>query len=246
MTAQQPPPFPRTEAQYRARPRLLDLFCGAGGAAMGYHRAGFDVVGVDINPQPDYPFEFVLADALEVLAVHLPKWQMDEQRFDAIHASPPCQGYSIGALNSGSAKALAPRLIRDVREQLQRTSVPWVIENVNGARTDMRETPEGYFVLCGTMFSDDMPRRHRLFEARPFLWPPVHPKCVGHNKRLAARLGVDRRSVEVASVHSEDYLLWRDLMGMPWADAAGLSLAIPPAYTEWIGTQLLRAIEAAA
>jgi hypothetical protein len=94
------------------------------------------------------------------------------------------------------------------------------------------------------MWSEDRPVRHRLFETRPFIWPPVHPKCIGHNKRLAQRLGVDRRSVEVATVHAEDFELWRVLMGMPWADAEGLSLAIPPAYTEWIGAQLLRVIEA--
>lgn len=203
---------------------------------MGYHRAGFEVVGVDIKPQPHYPFEFHQADALT--------FPLDG--FDAIHASPPCQGYSIGALNSGSVKAASPRLIRDVRARLIASGRPWVIENVNGARGEMRDTPEGYFVLCGLMFSDDVPRRHRLFEASPFLWPPAHPQCRGHNKRLAARLGVDRRSVEVASVHSEDYELWRVLMGMPWADAAGLSLAVPPAYTEWVGRQLLASLESVA
>ncbi len=208
--------------------RLLDLFCGAGGAGMGYHKAGFEVVGVDIIPQPLYPFEFHQADALT--------YPLDG--FDAIHASPPCQGYSIGALNSGSVKAKSPRLIRQVRSRLQSQSVPWVIENVKGARSEMRETPEGYFVLCGLMFSNDMPVRHRLFESNPFIWSPAHPKCRGHNKRLAARLGVDRRSVEVATVHDEDFELWRVLMDMPWADAAGMSLAVPPVYTEWIGAQL--------
>lgn len=218
-----------------SRPRLLDLFCGAGGAGMGYHRAGFEVVGVDLRPmQDEYPFEFHQADALT--------FPLDG--FDVIHASPPCHGYSIGALNSGSAKASAPRLIHEVRERLMASGVPWVIENVNGARSHMRATSDGYFVLCGLMFSDDRPRRHRLFESRPFIWPPAHPKCIGHNKRLAERLGVDRRSVEVATVHSEDYLLWRELMGMPWASPDGLSLAVPPVYTEWIGNQLIRVIEA--
>jgi len=216
-----------------SRPRLLDLFCGEGGAGMGYHRAGFEVVGVDIEDQPRYPFEFHRADALA--------FPLDG--FDAIHASPPCQGYSHGT-RTEKAKA-TPRLIGDVRERLLSQSRPWVIENVRGARDAMRETPDGYFVLCGAMWSDDVPIRHRLFETRPFMWPPVHPRCIGHNKRLAERLGRNRRAVEVATVH-EDVTLWRELMGMPWADAKGLTLAIPPAYTEWIGRQLMAALEVAA
>lgn len=198
---------------------------------MGYSRAGFDVTGVDIVDQPNYPFTFVKADAMTYPL----------EGFDAIHASPPCQGYSLG-VRSDRAKA-TPRLIDQVRARLIASGLPWVIENVKGARHAMRETPDGYFVLCGAMWSDDFPVRHRLFESRPFLWPPVHPRCVGHNKRLAARLGVNRRMVEVATVH-ENVPLWRDLMGMEWAEAKGLSLAVPPRYTEWIGRQLISAIAA--
>ena len=139
------------------RPRLLDLFCGAGGAAMGYYRAGFEVVGVDIKPQPHYPFEFIQADALT--------FPLDG--FNAIHASPPCQGYSLGVRNV-NAKA-TPQLIDAVRTRLLRQDRPWVIENVKGARHAMRTTPDGYFVLCGLMFADDVPVRHRLFETRPFM-----------------------------------------------------------------------------
>src|ERR1035437_1121446 len=137
------------------RPRLLDLFCGGGGAAMGYHRAGFDVVGVDINPQPHYPFEFHQADAMT--------YPLDG--FDAIHASPPCQGYSTGA-RSDEAKG-TPRMLHETGERLRATRLPYVIENVHGARAEMRETSDGYVTLCGSMFSENLARRHRLFQVSP-------------------------------------------------------------------------------
>jgi hypothetical protein len=108
------------------RPVLLDLFCGAGGAGMGYHQAGFDVIGVDINPQPRYPFRFVQGDALDVLA----GWDL-MQPFDAIHASPPCQAYS--ALRTMPGVGKHPELVDVTRRALERTGVPWVIENVPGA-----------------------------------------------------------------------------------------------------------------
>lgn len=106
------------------KPRLLDLFCGAGGCSVGYHRAGFEVVGVDIKPQPRYPFTFIQGDALETL-------KSIGERFDVIHASPPCQGYSISR-NNGCHKD-APLLIGDSRERLVETGKPFVIENVIGA-----------------------------------------------------------------------------------------------------------------
>src|SRR6476661_8232697 len=102
------------------RPRLLDLFCGAGGAAVGYHRAGFDVVGVDINPQPRYPFEFHQGDALTAL-------EHNWQRFDAVHASPPCQHYSITRHSHAKEH---PDLVAATRQALQATGLPWVMENV--------------------------------------------------------------------------------------------------------------------
>jgi DNA (cytosine-5)-methyltransferase 1 len=138
--------------------RLLDLFCGAGGAAMGYHRAGFDVVGVDHRPQPNYPFEFIETDALTFLREGGPirGW------FDAIHASPPCQAYSAGArMRNGYAKD-HPRLIEPLRELLIQTGLPYVIENVPEAplRSPMR--------LCGSQFGLDV-RRHRAFESNVLL-----------------------------------------------------------------------------
>jgi hypothetical protein len=140
-----------------SRPRLLDLMCGGGGAAVGYHRAGFEVVGVDIRPQPHFPFEFVQADALT--------WPLDG--FDAIHASPPCQYYANVTRWRGQ-QAHHPDLIHAVRVRLVRAGVPWVIENVPEApvRRDL--------LLCGSMFGLAV-RRHRAFETswRAFsLLPP--------------------------------------------------------------------------
>lgn len=140
-------------ATKRKGPRLLDLFCGAGGAAMGYWRAGFEVVGVDIKPQPRYPFEMYCADALT----------FPIEGFDAIHASPPCQRYTQALNLNPSRRAEHPDLMEPTRERLERSGLPWVMENVPGA--PMRDA----FILCGTMFGLRTPcgaelRRHRLFE----------------------------------------------------------------------------------
>ena len=233
------PPFPRTEAEYRARPRLLDLFCGAGGAAMGYSRAGFEVVGVDIKPQPHYPFEFHQADAMT--------YPLDG--FDAIHASPPCQAYSVATRDPSKH----PDLYAPTRARLLAAGVPFVIENVIGA-------PYSHgFVLCGSMFPltdvrdpDGRPawvQRHRNFETSWFLFPPT---CDHATMRAVAG-----RPVTVTGNGGDGWQEyehsrkapkrdWPALMAMPWATPDEVKLAIPPAYTTWIGTQLLRAIEAAA
>jgi DNA (cytosine-5)-methyltransferase 1 len=211
----------------------LDLFCGAGGAAMGYHRAGFDVVGVDIEPQPHYPFEFHQGDALDAL------WRgVETDGFDAIHASPPCQGYSYSTPveNRGNH----PDLVGRTRELLNETGLPWVMENVPGA--PMR--PD--FILCGCMFGLPMLSRRRLFETswEGFSLLPGcnHPTPVisvmrtgqpKHNretwKRRMGRLATEQER--------------RDAMGIDWMTSKELGNAIPPAYTEWIGAQLLRHLE---
>lgn len=139
------------------RPRVLDLFCGAGGAAMGYHHAGFDVTGVDIAPQPRYPFAFIQADALEYVGSL--SW-VELMQYDAIHASPPCQSYSVMSHLPGVG---APMLIADTRAALAATGLPYVIENVEGARREMRDP----VMLCGTMFAGLPVRRHRRFEIEP-------------------------------------------------------------------------------
>jgi DNA (cytosine-5)-methyltransferase 1 len=212
------------------RPRLLDLFCGAGGAAMGYHRAGFEVVGVDIKPQPHYPFEFHQADALT--------WPLDG--FDAIHASPPCQAHTTLRVMHNARKH--PDLLPPTRARLRAAGVPYVIENVRGA-----PMPNAV-MLCGTVFGlgvkgyDRELRRHRLFETNfPLLVPPCH-----HAKATIGIYGDharDRRRTRggesgVDFPRREQLALGREALGMPWATWKELSQAIPPAYTEFIGNLL--------
>lgn len=208
-----------------ARPRLLDLFCGAGGCSMGYHRAGFEVVGVDVKAQPRYPFTFHQADALT--------FPLDG--FDAIHASPPCQAY----IRSGTvAKHRHPRLLEPVRERLVSSGLPYVIENVPGApmRSDV--------ILCGSMFGLAV-RRHRWFETNvpmsPFTLSCDHSRPVTgvygnpHGKRGAA-----------AGMLPSDLKTWSRAMGIDWMTAREIALAIPPAYTEFIGYQLMQSLKAEA
>jgi DNA (cytosine-5)-methyltransferase 1 len=229
----------------RARPRLLDLFCGAGGASVGYHRAGFDVVGVDIKPQPHYPFEFHQADALEWLST--PAWET-QLCWDAIHASPPCQDHSM--LRNSAGTHGTGWLLDATLERLRRFALPWVVENVVGAPLPQQATLDGRHgvTLCGASFGlgasgMDLPR-HRLFECSF----PVHaPACShregetmgvyghGNNASHRERLG---RNLTVAEM--------REAMGIDWMTREELSQAIPPAYTQFVGEQLLAAIGAAA
>jgi DNA (cytosine-5)-methyltransferase 1 len=219
-----------------SRPLLLDLFCCEGGAAVGYHRAGFDVIGVDIEPQPRYPFPMVVADALE------PPFNLD--RFDAIHASPPCQRYSDLAKRNGNADDW-PDLVGPVRELLQATGLPYVIENVEGAPLI------GPVMLCGTMFPGLRVLRHRLFESNLPLAPPAHgrhPLVFTHDKRKAhhGQLDQDTAFVQVTGGGNATIANKRAAMGIDWMSNNGLNEAIPPAYTEYIGRQLLDQLEVAA
>lgn len=217
------------------RPRLLDLFCGAGGAAMGYYRAGFDVVGVDINPMPRYPFEFHQADALEYCAAH-------GAEFDAIHASPPCQGYSV--TKSIHGKTDHPLLIDATRELLMQTCKPYVIENVEGAPL------LNPLMLCGTMFNLRV-RRHRLFEmSDPIYFPPFTcnhwGKTLGNSARIKNRRVVQSFALaDFITVSGHDFSAKdaRIAMGIDWMSAAQLAQAIPPAYTEFIGKHLIEALK---
>lgn len=157
--------------------KLLDLFCGAGGASMGYYHAGFKITGIDNRPR-SYPFEFIEMDAFEALTKY-------GKYFDVIHASPPCQGYSKtnysrdSKFTSNRGKN-EPRLIEPLRKELEILGKPYVIENVIGAREEMKN-PQ---LLCGRMFNLPIPR-HRLFETNWYLKIPEHPKCRGYAKQYA-------------------------------------------------------------
>ena len=212
------------------KPRLLDLFCCAGGAGVGYSRAGFDVVGVDLKPQPHYPLPFIQADALALDPRFI-------AFFDAVHASPPCQSYSDLAKRNGNADEW-PRLIEPVRDMLIRSGLPYIIENVDGAPL---LNPA---VLCGTMFKGLRVLRHRLFETNfPVLVPPHgrHPKCHTMDKRKAHYGKTDemRDFVSVNGGGNCSVAAARDAMGIDWMNKNELNEAIPPIYTQFIGEQLM-------
>lgn len=240
----------RTDSGGRAY-SLLDLFCGAGGAAMGYHRAGFGrIVGVDIRPMPRYPFEFVQADALEYVAEH-------GHEFDAIHASPPCQRYSMMRRGRWQDRK-HPDLIAPTREALRATGKPYVIENVMGAAGALIDP----VMLCGTMFGlqtefGSQLRRHRLFEC-PW-WFGLMPQCCHNNgsaigvygggqhpqRKRPATVGVWGGAAACSTRDGVLHFSTREraqVMGIDWMTCDELSQAIPPAYTEFIGRQLLEAL----
>jgi len=219
--------------------RLLDLFCGAGGAAMGYHRAGFEVVGVDINPQPHYPFEFHRADAMEYLDNLLELFGDGTETvwpWDVIHASPPCQAYSLAQRLQDNEH---PDLVATVRQMLKSTGLPYVIENVVGAPL------LDPVLLCGSSFPELSVYRHRLFESSVMM--PLFPH-LGHGVKLT-KLGhppVDGEFMHVVG-HVSGVVKARAAMGIDWyVTQSEVAEAIPPAYTEWIGRQLIAAMERAA
>lgn len=202
--------------------RVLDLFCGVGGASMGYHLAGFEVVGVDIEPQPDYPFEFHQADAL----------QFPLGGFDVIHASPPCQAHS--ALTKGTNQGREyPDLIAAVRSMVD--DRPWIIENVAGApiRKDLK--------LCGEMFGLGV-IRHRFFELHNV--SAEQPEHKPHRGRVAGWRHGKHYSGPYVAVYGDgggkgSVDEWQTAMGIDWTRSKkGIAEAIPPAYTEYIGSQL--------
>jgi DNA (cytosine-5)-methyltransferase 1 len=206
---------------------------------MGYSRAGFEVVGVDIKPQPHYPFEFAQDDVF----TWWDYWKLAEiqDRYDAIHASPPCQAYS--AMRNMWPDRVHPDLIRPTRDLLDGIALPYVIENVPGApmRPDL--------ILCGSHFGLRV-RRHRWFEANGWLSPfaitcrhdenfiTVTGTGAANFTRRTPGGGPHRKPQGVADA--------RNAMGVDWMTRAELSQAIPPAYTEWIGRQLMAHLERAA
>jgi hypothetical protein len=208
------------------RPTLLDLCCCAGGASVGYDRAGFDVTGVDIVPRPRYPFTFIQADAIEYVRAH-------GHEYDAIHASWPCQyGAAITKGTNARLRDTYVDLLPAGREAMLATGRPYVIENPE-ARPDL--------VLCGTQFGLPI-LRHRRIEVHG--WTPMAPPHTKHRGRV--------RGWRHGTYHEGDYLAvygkgggkatvpeMQQAMGINWTDVhEELTEAIPPAYTQFLGEQL--------
>lgn len=228
----------------KTAPRLLDLFCCEGGASVGYARAGFAVVGVDLEDKSKrYPYEFHQADALDFVKEH-------GHEFDAIAASPPCQAYSV-TRHSHSVQHV--ELIGPTRDALEATGKPYVIENVYGAK-DRMISP---MLLCGSMFgltatdTDDTPlrmERHRLFESN---LPLLAPGPCQHDRRIqvAGSYGGARGTVEAAKERAGGYVpqkpVIEQLLGIDWMTLHGLHQSIPPIYTQYIGEQLLDRLDGA-
>lgn len=211
--------------------RLLDLFCGAGGAAMGYHWAGFDeIVGIDIAPQKNYPFTFIQGDAIAFLDAVIDG--QEDNAYDLVHASPPCQAYSTSTRSPDGH----PRLIEETRAALEMTGRPSVMENVVGAplRRDV--------LLCGSMFGAEY-RRHRVFEIEGFA--ALNLSCLHHRQpgRVLTITGHAAGQRGQANRHSQKYADLAEgvaAMDTPWmTKTSELVEAIPPAYTEYLGRQFL-------
>lgn len=218
------------------KPRALDLFCGAGGAAMGLHRAGFEVVGVDRNPQPEYPFEFHQADAVD--------FPLDG--FDFIWASPPCQAHSTATRPDAKHKYAC--FIAPTRERLRASGLPYIIENVLGAPLI------NPVMLCGVMFGLGV-IRHRLFESNvPLVAPPHVPHkgsiITGEYVTVAGHSGLPswtiKRRVERGLPKyfpgESSLKRWQDAMGIDWMKRKTLTQAIPPPYSQYLGEQVLKLI----
>ena len=219
------------------RPRLLDVYSCGGGAGFGYHLAGFDVTGTDKEPQPNYPFEFIQADALEVLA--------DRKflaQFDAVHTSPPCQHKALATLSQRLAGAEYPDLIGPTRSLLEANfDGPWVIENVPGAalRPDIR--------LCGCQFGLTLPgigylKRERWFETswRAFGLEMPH-RHTGHAISIAGHGTPSWMRTRTGHIGVAE---WRKVMGIDWTTREELTEALPPAYTAFVGARLLEHLAA--
>lgn len=225
------------------KPRLLDLFCCAGGAAVGYHRAGFDVYGVDIEPQPNYPFPMIQHGALSILERLLAGdrygW-FGLRDFAAVHASPPCQRFSDLAKRNGNAEDW-PDLVGPTRRLLERAGLPYIIENVEGAPLRSPVT------LCGSQFPELRVYRHRLFESNIPLVAPKHGPhrelTFTHDKRkrhYGQPLDLATMRVQVTGGGNAPVWAKRAAMGgLDWMTGREVNEAIPPAYTEYLGRQLI-------
>lgn len=232
-------------------PTVIDYFCGEGGAGMGWHRAGWNVIGVDNDPArlARYPFECYEADVVEFALAH-------HGDFDASHWSPTCTGYSAGTRALPGRLDRYDRLIGVSRELARRTGKPYLIENVTGARSELRDP----VMLCGRQFglaaTDDdgtplVMDRHRLFESNLFLMAPPHPKHDTSLQVAGSYGGARRDKDEARHIRKGGYVpksvdVQRQLLGTPWMTEKGCQLSIPPAYTEYLGAQFLDQLAVAA
>lgn len=225
------------------KPKLLDLFCKAGGCSVGYAKAGFEVVGVDIDPQPNYPFEFICADALEIL-----KDQDFINSFDALAASPPCQKYSrvrhLAIAQNGGYPEEHVDLVEPIRNLLKETGKPYIIENVVGAPLI------NPVKLYGSQFKNIYTQRERWFESNIELKEPEEPKRKMKTPAAGNGIGEDGcisicGSGGVRGLNAKQIVLyWGFAMGgIDWMNREELAEAIPPIYTEFLGKQLLEHVK---
>lgn len=198
--------------------KALDLFCGAGGASMGLHRAGYEVTGVDLYPQPRYPFNFVQADALT----------FPLEGYDLIWASPVCKRFSSATRTAGTSE-MWPDQIAPIRERLEAAGVPYIIENVQGAPLI------NAVMLCGAQFGLQT-YRHRYFESNVLLLVPPHPR---HDAPVV-KMGRPPTAGQFINPvgHFSDVPYARRALGIPWMGQSELAQAIPPAYSEYLGRQV--------
>lgn len=219
------------------RPVLLDLYCCQGGAAKGYHDAGFRVIGVDIEPQPRYPYTFIQADALDLLnnllsgLEYLPLG-LTADHLAAIGASPPCQAYTNCQRIRGNEH---PDLVGPTRALLQASGLPWIMENVEGAPLI------DPVMLCGAMFPELRVYRHRLFESNVSLEVPDHPAHV-HKLRKMGRAPQPGDFMHIVGNFSGVEQGRAAMGGVDWMSRDGLRESIPPAYTRYLGSQLMQAV----
>ena len=207
-----------------SKPRLLDLGCCAGGCSVGYAEAGFDVTGVDIEPQPNYPYRFIQADMLT----------FPLEGYDAYHCSPHCQRYSLVSLWNKDTRLKYPDQIPAIRARLRATGKPYVIENI--ARAPLYKS----IMLCGEMFGLRT-YRHRHFESNILLFQPPHPKHI-HKSADATRTPKPGEYWSICGHmgHKDDA---QAAMGINWMKTQHeIAQAIPWKYTAWIGAQLIDAL----
>ena len=202
--------------------KLLDLYCCGGGAGYGYEKAGYDVTGIDIEPQPKHRGKIIIADAIEYLKAHF-------QEYDVIHASPPCQKYSMSSMQFRKAGKEYADLIEITRKELIKTGKPYIIENVPGAPL------HNPIELCGAMFGMRT-YRHRLFESNMPIKAPEHPE----HKNPNAKMGRKAKSHEHIQYvgHFSGVKEVQEMTGLHWLGQYELAQSIPPQYTEYLGNQI--------